>query len=176
MKKKVVIASQNPVKINAVKAGFKKMFPDIQFEYEGISVPSNVPDQPKDNSTTLTGAENRAKNSSLKVKEADFWVGIEGGIQMVEDEMEAFAWIVIKSYEGTGKAKTGTFFLPKEVKILINKGKELGEADDIVFGHTKSKQKLGAVGLLTGNVVNRTDLYSQAVVLALIPFKNPGHY
>ena len=75
-----------------------------------------------------------------------------------------------------GKGRTGAFFLPESVANLVRHGKELGEADDIVFGRSNSKQANGAIGILTGDVVDRTQLYEQAVILALIPFKNPQLY
>jgi non-canonical (house-cleaning) NTP pyrophosphatase len=53
---------------------------------------------------------------------------------------------------------------------------ELGDADDEIFGASNSKQQNGAVGLLTENAVTRTTLYEQAVIMALIPFKNPELY
>jgi non-canonical (house-cleaning) NTP pyrophosphatase len=53
---------------------------------------------------------------------------------------------------------------------------ELGDADDVVFGRTNSKQENGAVGLLTENVIDRTAYYVQALILALIPFKNSVLY
>ena len=59
---------------------------------------------------------------------------------------------------------------------MIRQGKELGEADDIVFNRANSKQDNGAVGLLTDNVIDRAQLYEQAVILALIPFKNEALY
>ena len=176
MMKKVIITSKNPVKMNAVKIGFEKMFPSEKFEFEGVSVPSGVKDQPIDNQETMTGAINRAENAKADFPNADFWVGIEGGIEKIDSEMEAFAWVVVKSNEISGKARTGTFFLPKKVVELIDAGKELGEADDIVFGHTNSKQKNGAVGILTGNIVVRTSYYTEAIILALIPFKNSEIY
>lgn len=177
MSKKVIIASLNPVKLNSVKIGFTKMFNNEIFDFEGISVPSGVQDQPLDNSTTFTGALNRVNNAMAKINNADFWVGIEGGIEKTEaGEMQAFAWIVIKSKLAIGKGKTGTFFLPNPIISLINEGKELGEANDILFGRNNSKQKNGAVGILTGNALDRTDLYAQAVVLALIPFKQAKYY
>jgi non-canonical (house-cleaning) NTP pyrophosphatase len=55
---------------------------------------------------------------------------------------------------------------------LIRQGKELGEADDIVFSQNNSKQANGAIGILTGDVIDRTSLYEHAVILALAPFKN----
>lgn len=173
--KKVLIASLNPVKIKAVKIGFEKMFPTERFEFQGLSVPSGVSDQPQSNAETLQGAQNRAGNA-LSAQAADYWVGIEGGIEAVKEEMEAFAWVVVKSPDKTGKARTASFFLPAKVVKLIREGKELGDADDEVFGHRNSKQKNGAVGILTNNVIDRTNYYSEAVILALIVFKNPNFY
>ena len=169
----IVIASKNPVKIQAAKNGFQTLFPDWDIAAEGISVPSGVGDQPMSSAETLEGAMKRAKNAQFAVPTADYWVGIEGGIQPVaEKEMEAFAWVVVLSAQRMGKAKTASFFLPPKVVELIQDGKELGEADDIVFGKSNSKQQSGAVGLLTGDLITRTGLYEEAVKLALIPFKN----
>lgn len=175
--KKIVVASQNPVKINATLNGFQKMFPRETFKIESVSVPSGVSDQPKNDSEIFQGALNRANNASEAVMGADFWVGIEGGVEEKNDEMEAFAWIIIKSKNGKfGKGRTGTFFLPPKVAELIRQGKELGEADDIVFQRKNSKQENGAVGILTGDVLDRTKYYADAVVMALIPFKNEELY
>ena len=174
--KKVVIASKNPVKIKAVEHGFKKMFPREEFEFIGVSVPSDVTDQPSTSIETLAGATNRADNAFNEVKNADFCIGIEGGIESTGNEMEAFAWVVVKSANKYGKARTGTFFLPKQVSELVKQGKELGEADDIVFNRNNSKQQNGAVGILTDNAIDRAVFYGDAVVLALIPFKNKGLY
>lgn len=173
---KIVIASKNPVKINATLNGFKKMFPQETFEIESVSVPSGVSDQPLSDEETFNGALNRTNNVSNEVQDADFWVGIEGGIEEKQSEMEAFAWAVIKSNNKYGKGRTGTFFLPPKIAELIKQGKELGEADDVVFGRNNSKQENGAVGILTDNVVDRTKYYTEAVVLALIPFKNVELY
>ena len=93
------------------------------------------------------------------------------------DELSAFAWVVVLSPDGIeGKGRTGTFFLPPAVAELIHQGKELGEADDIVFAQSNSKQKNGAIGILTGDVIDRAALYVPAVIMALVPFKNPELY
>jgi inosine/xanthosine triphosphatase len=176
MVSKIIVASRNPIKINAVKLGCHKAFANLDFECEGVSVPSEVSDQPMSNQETLDGAINRATHAKNDFPQAKFWVGIEGGIEKMGDEMMAFAWIIILSKDKMGKARTGTFFLPPKVVALINQGKELGVADDIVFGEANSKQKNGAVGILTGNIINRTQLYVEAMVLALIPFLNEEIY
>ena len=174
---RVVVASKNPVKIEATRAGFKRMFPEEKFEIESVFVSSLVSGQPKTDSETYLGASNRANGACETILDADFYVGLEGGIEERGGEMECFAWAVIKSKDGKiGKGRTGTFFLPVRIAQLIREGKELGEADDIVFERKNSKESNGAVGILTRDVIDRMRFYSDAVVLALIPFKNKGLY
>ncbi len=170
---RIIVASQNPVKIQAALNGFQKMFPDQTFRAEGVSAPSGVNHQPMTDDETLQGALNRAQNARNLVGDADYWVGIEGGCDEMHGELVAFAWIVALSHERMGKARTGTFPLPAEVARLVRQGVELGEADDRVFKRFNSKQGNGAVGILTRDVIDRTGYYEHAVILALVPFKNP---
>ncbi len=172
MARKIIIASKSPVKIEAVKIAFKKVFTNIDFIFESINAPSGVSNQPMSSFETLKGAENRANYSFSEKQDNNFWIGIEGGIEKSTCGYEAFAWVYIKSTHKIGKARTASFFLPKKIENLIEKGFELGDADDIVFGLKNSKKKNGAVGILTKNVTNRTKYYSEAVILALIPFVN----
>ena len=172
----LVIASTNPVKVQAAVNGFQRLFPDIELNVITASVPSEVAQQPLSDEETLRGALNRSGNAQAAHPTADYWIGIEGGVQAIGDGLMAFAWIVIRSRQMLGKARTGAFFLPPMVAELIRQGKELGEADDIVFQRSNSKQENGAVGLLTDNVIDRVQLYEQAMILALIPFKNEALY
>ena len=129
------------------------------------------------NQETLNGALNRLDHIQKNFPNADYWAAIEGGIEINEhNEMEAFAWVVIRNTARSSKARTGTFMLPPEIAKLVKSGIELGEADDIVFNQSNSKQKNGAVGLLTNNIITRSSLYEHAVELALIPFINPELY
>lgn len=177
---KIIVASQNPVKVQAVRGGFEQMFPGLAFEIETVAVPSGVAVQPATRSETLQGARNRAWNASRERPQADFWAGVEGGIEDSPEGMTAFAWIVVlgggAGAPRVGQGCTGTFYLPPKVAALVRQGKELGEADDLVFGQVNSKQANGAVGILTGDVLDRAGFYQQAVLLALIPFKNPDLY
>jgi inosine/xanthosine triphosphatase len=172
----IVIASENPVKIEATRSGFERMFPEDTFVIKTVQVPSGVSDQPMSDLETLTGASHRALKARITIPQANFWIGIEGGIELFQDEMIASAWVVVWNSSKVGRGKTASFTLPMKVAELIRDGKELGEADDIVFGRSNSKQANGAVGILTQDVIDRKALYEQAVVLALIPFKNPGLY
>jgi inosine/xanthosine triphosphatase len=172
----LIIASTNPVKVRAAINGFRRLFPDAELKVSTVSVESEVAQQPLSDEETLRGALNRSSHAQQAQPNADYWIGIEGGIQAIGQAMMAFAWIVVRSPEMMGKARTGTFFLPPAVAELIRAGKELGEADDIVFGRANSKQENGAVGLLTDNAIDRAQLYEHAMILALIPFKNKNLY
>jgi inosine/xanthosine triphosphatase len=175
--KNIVVASENPVKLQATLDGFKRMFPDEEFAITGVAVESGVSDQPVNDAETYQGAYNRALNAGKAVPDADFWVGLEGGIEAKGEDMEAYAWILVRSRTGQmGKGKTGVFFLPPKIAGLVSQGIELSHADDMVFGRTNSKHSNGAIGLLTNDVIDRTRYYAEAVVFALIPFKNPDLY
>ncbi len=172
--KKIIVASHNPVKAEAVLNGFQRMFPEEEFTIQTMSVSSGVSDQPMTDREARIGAQKRAQNARRTYPDGDLWVGVEGGCDYLDGEMVSFAWIVILSAENKGSARTALFRLPGEVQRLVESGLELGDADDRIFGRENSKQKSGAVGILTGDVVTRTALYEQAVILALIPFKNPS--
>ena len=174
--KTIIIASTNPVKIKAAEAGFKAMFPGEEFSTGGVSVPVSVSAQPMSDAETLQGANERALNARSAVTEADFWVGIEGGVEDIDGEMNAFAWVVVLDGARAGKGRSGAFILPLRVAELVRQGVELGEADDRIFSRNNSKQQNGAIGLLTDDAVDRVELYVPAVIFALIPFKNPGLY
>ena len=185
--KTILVASTNPVKILAAARAFARMFPQAgpPPAVRGLSVPSGVPDQPLSDATTLQGARNRVEGARAAEPGADYWVGIEGGVD--EDPypdlgselgggaalLQSFAWVVVLGRDGTvGKARTAMYYLPGETSALVRGGMELGRADEVVFGGVNTKQKNGSVGLLTGDVVERRGYYEEAVVLALIPFRN----
>lgn len=168
---RIAVASKNPVKLEAVKDGLSVFFAEDIY-VEGFSVESGVSDQPMSDQETLQGATNRVISLQENCKEFDFYIGIEGGIERTTNGMMAFAWIIIRSSTKIGKARTATFILPQKIADLINSGIELGDADDIVFGKQNSKQKNGAVGLLTNNVITRKSLYLPAIQMSFIPFLN----
>lgn len=173
---RIVVGSKNPVKLDAVLNGFKRAFPGEAFNIEGISVNSGVSHQPMSDKMTLQGACTRAVNAREKVPDSSYWVGIEGGIDTLDGEMIAFAWVVVSDGEKQASARTAAFKLPPKVQLLIEAGLELGDADDQVFGKINSKQKTGAVGILTHDIITRTTYYEHAVILALIPLINADLY
>lgn len=178
---KVSVGSKNPVKIQAARDGFARMFPDraAVLTVEGMAAESGVSAQPFSDAETLQGATQRAIHAAALLPDADYAIGIEGGIMPLgnlttqEADFLAFAWVVVISGGKIGKAKSGAFVLPKEISAHLHAGLELGDADDRVFGQHNSKQHNGSIGLLTDNAITRAELYTPAVIMALIAFKNP---
>lgn len=173
--KRLIVASENPVKLRAAHDGFAAMFPGQAVEVRGLpDVPSGVPDQPMSDAETLRGATNRADAARNRHPAADFWLGMEGGVDARDGTLEAFAWIVILSKDGrVGRSRTATFDLPPAVAQLVRDGVELGHAMDRVCAQHNTKQKGGAVGLLTNGAITRATYYAHAVTLALIAFATP---
>lgn len=170
--KNVIIASLNPAKINAVKSAFQSAFSDTDFEFTGVSVPSGVADQPMSNDETYQGAVNRVHNATQAQPNADFYVGLEAGIE----RNVTFAWMVIESNRQRGESRSASLMLPPAVLEKLEHANELGDVMDEVFGTDNIKQKGGAIGLLTHNQLSRSSVYHQALILALIPFVNPEHF
>lgn len=166
----ILVGSSNPTKVNSVSQAFSFVYPDLEFKVSGKRVKSGVSNQPMGEEETLMGAENRMKN--LLKNDALFYVGIEGGCALINKKLYAFAWVVVSDKKKVGYGKTSLFQLPKQIQKLIESGVELGDADDKVFKRKNSKRKDGAVGILTGGLINRTKYYKEAVTLSLIPFIN----
>jgi len=174
--KKIIVGSKNPVKIKATLKAFKKVFKNERFKIEGVDVPSGVPSQPMGNEQTIKGSLNRANNAYKKYPGADYYVGLEGGLEELDGSLYAFGWVSVKGKKMIGKGRSPSNVLPLAVTKLIKKGMELGKADDIVFGRKNSKESNGTIGLLTHDLVTRADAFTVATILALIPFVNPKLY
>jgi non-canonical (house-cleaning) NTP pyrophosphatase len=83
----------------------------------------------------------------------------------------AFAWMAIGGPgDKLSESRSPTLPLPPAVQELVASGLELGEANDRVFATVNSKQGGGAFGLLTDGLYTREGIYTQTLVLALIPF------
>lgn len=181
--KRIVVGSTNPVKIDASKSGFQKIFgnDEVNIDIIGINVSSGIRDQPFGDDETVLGARNRAEaayRNYLEIHgiEPHYSVGLEGGVSEVNDGLDCFAWVAIYDGKRFGTAKSASFLLPKCISDLVLGGMELGHADDAVFGTVNSKQQQGTIGQLTKGTISRTEYYEPVVILAFVPFNWPELY
>ncbi|KAK4126769.1 hypothetical protein N657DRAFT_687182 [Parathielavia appendiculata] len=96
---------------------------------------------------------------------------VHGGDFDPEDETEE---VMSQGMMMLGKARTATYYLPLETSRLVKEGKELGQADEVIFAGRNLKQKNISVGLLTGDVIDPGGYYEDATVLALILVRSPS--
>jgi len=172
-KLRIVVASRNPAKLRAVDEAFARQFPAHTRELITADGDSGVSDQPASDQETRQGARNRARNARMAEPDADYWVGLEGGVETIDGTLTASAWMaVLGADDRLGEARTVTLPLPPSVKALVDQGLELGEANDRVFSTVNSKQRGGAYGLLTNGLLTREGVYTEALVIALLPFVN----
>lgn len=174
---KIVVASTNPVKVNATKEAFSLVFSNQEFDTIGKEYASGVSEQPMTSEEARLGAINRAKKAKEANPDATYCVGLEGGIEMIDHDMYAYGWTAIIDNEGfTSTTKSAIFLLPNITKEKVLSGVELGVASAEIHNKQNVKQTSGTVGILTNGLVDRTALYVQPIILALIPFIKPDLY
>lgn len=166
---KVVVGSDNEVKLRAVKNVFGKVFNNL--EVEMVPVSSGVQAQPWDEDT-ITGAQNRAAGALEKSQDAHFSVGIEAGLiqNKINGKYFDVQYCAIQDRGGRITLGHGSgFYYPKKVFERIKAGSTVGQVmseftsiDDI--GH-----KQGAIGFLSKGLLTREALTEQAVLMALVP-------
>ncbi len=166
---RILVASENIVKISATAEAFSNFFED--FSVEGLSTNSLVSHQPFGEDVFI-GAKNRAF-SLAKSNSADFYVGIEGGVDKIHNIWFGFGVIAILNFEG--KLALGTsphYQLTDKIIEKLKNGMELGDVIDECSGEINTKTKGGAIGYFTKNIFKRKDLYVSGIVMALVPFLN----
>ncbi|TSC76887.1 MAG: NTPase [Parcubacteria group bacterium Gr01-1014_31] len=167
---RVIVGSNNPVKQAAVQDAFNKVWPDEVVRVECAAAPSGVADQPMSSDESIRGALARA-NFALRQHDADFGVGLEGGVQSIGTRWFSMGWAVV--VDRNGRLGVGSSFqvpLPPAIVARLQRGDELGAVDDELFGMTNSKQQQGYFGLITNGRLTRTVGYRDAVIAALAPF------
>ncbi len=171
---KILVGSTNPVKIEAVKESFERFYDDVVVE--GIAVSSGVTDQPV-GKETFDGARNRAielrKMNFNENLNADFFVGIEGGISEDYGIWLSFGAVCIIDKEGREAFGTSPKFqLPRQIVTELLSGVELGTVMDKIQNKENTKQHHGAIGYFTKGRMDRKELYVSGIVASMVPLLN----
>ncbi|MDE0316774.1 MAG: inosine/xanthosine triphosphatase [Candidatus Poribacteria bacterium] len=175
---KVLIGSENNIKIESVRRSFSKFFKSV--EIKGLQVDSRVPDQPF-NEETFTGAKNRAEHARRINDEqhlnANFFVGIEGGVLQLHKRWFQFTVIyILDTQHRESFGTTGLYELPDWIIKKLLAGSELRHIIENLTQNSNTKKKQSASGFLTNGEVDRLQNYTQAVTFALIPFLQDNLY
>lgn len=172
----VAVGSTNPTKIEPVQKVFSHHFGSVQVR--GVSVVSGVSEQPMSDEEMYRGAVARAQAALDKVSDAEYGVGIEGGL-----DQRTYGWfeksiVAIADRQGAiGIGSSGGLILPERVIDRITRdGKNLEEAVDEIFGTVRVGEGIGMFGLFTNEVVTRSEGVRHGVAFALARFLHKDLY
>lgn len=198
----VLLGSQNPIKIEAVKAVFSLNFPKSSINFHAHAVSSQVPFQPIGHSQVFQGALNRAQNVqkwfinkfelSNQIGNTDekdisypspyYFVGVEAGLVSISPFNSgylAYSVCVIMDHKGHQAVGTspGWEYPPKVIKAMLqDRNLELASIMAEISGDPDIRSKEGAIGLYSHSRVKRYDLAYNGIQMALIPFLHPHIY
>ena len=173
----VVIGSNNKPKRNAVENSFKAAFPTEEITIETISTNSGVSAHPTSGEESIKGALTRMAQAKELIADADYYVGIEGGLLRSSGRAWEIGWIAIN--DSSGKIATGlSAGIELRGKILdaITDGIELNEVLENDFGIQFAGDSNGFYGLATNDLTTRQAAYEQGVTFALASFLHPEFY
>ncbi len=183
----VAAASDSPPKLAAARAVFGVIAPVARVS--GRPVLSGVAAQPRSDRETRRAARQRAERTLAADGDADPGIGMEAGIAWVDEE----AWTVngcirhglrhpwprVAAAVAGGDGRIGFgrglgLLLPPVLAREVAAGTELGKAIDALTGRRQVGRAEGTVGVLTGGLIDRADMWRGALAAALSPFPHPA--
>ncbi len=171
---KIAVGSYNPVKINAARRVLGEIYPGA--EIVPVEVSSGVSSNPRGDEEAIAGAKNRAREARESAG-ADLGVGLEGGTTTIAGKHMTGGWCAVFDGRRFHLGGGGHILLPPLVdRRITREGKELGEAMDELSGDHNTKQKMGAIGILTRGLSSRQQAYEYILTYALAPLLSPDYY
>jgi inosine/xanthosine triphosphatase len=186
----VAVGSTRRPKLNAVHEALAIFGPilnsNAQFEVVGVEVPSGVSHTPISRAELMTGARFRAETLVKLARDRGqpwkYFVGLEGGLDVVEESGARLVFLQSWAYvsDGNGRSaygQSGAVQMPDALAAeVIEHGTELSVAIDAYAGEQGIRDAQGAWGVLTQNLITRQEAFRVAVISAFAPFFNANFY
>lgn len=167
----IVVGSANPLKLRAVAETAGRIRPGCRVSARPAA--SGVSDNPLSNEETIAGALERAR-AARKSAGAGWGVGLEGGMTLIGGEWYTCVWCVIWDGEADTRGGGVHFQLPPPViRAVLEEGKEIGRCMDELTGMARTKRRMGAEGILTAGLIDRTAGFVSSFIYALSPRLHP---
>ena len=187
--KRIALGSDRAAKIMAVRASVARIaaidptWADAQVVARPVT--TSAPVMPLTDWQLMEGARERALavRDSLRSKrmDADIYVGLEGGFHSISIGGEWHTFLRGWAYATDGN--TGAFgaapsiSVPASiVKSVVEGREELGIVIDKVAGMRDVRSRQGAWGVLSRDLVTRSDSFELALIAAMAPFYNSKLY
>jgi inosine/xanthosine triphosphatase len=170
---------------NALDAFAAKLVPDGDFEIVGVEVESGVSPTPSSYEELMRGARQRAEALIQVARETRkpwrYFVGLEGGLEVLQDDRKRRVFLECWAYVSDGTqgfyGRSGGIELPEELAHeVLERGFDLSEAIDRYAGAVGLRDGQGAWGVLSGDLIQRDESFRVAVITAFAPFYNAKLY
>jgi inosine/xanthosine triphosphatase len=196
----VVLGSKRGPKLQALEAVLGELGRELgRAEIRTHEVPSGVRETPLDRAEIMRGARNRAEAVRALVPEADFWVGMEGGLHIADCGLRIADFERFRSEEGNPQSEIrnpqwgwlenwacvsngerayfgcgGSLPVPEVIVTEVaGRGRSLAEVIDELSGKQDVRSSEGAWGILTGGRLTRETVFQRALLNAFAPFYSP---
>lgn len=165
---KIAIGSKNLAKLRSAKLAIRKLFPNAKII--AVDVRSNVSAQPKSDEESIRGALTRAKLAQKKTN-ADFGIGMEGGIHKIGKNYFESGWVAIVDKRGkVGLGSSARWQVSKKILKPLLSGQELGDVINNLTARNNVHYKEGVMDLITNGHLPRHISYSHGILFAFAPF------
>jgi inosine/xanthosine triphosphatase len=185
----IALGSDRAAKIMAVRASIARVAAiDSSWAEATVlarRVETQVPAMPMNDWELMQGARERALAVRdllhKQRREADIFVGLEGGFHSMSIEGEWHIFLRGWAYATDGKSgafgATPSISVPDSLaKKVIEGRRELGLVIDEVAGVSDVRSRQGAWGILSRELVTRAMSFEMALIAALAPFYNKKMY
>jgi len=185
----IAVGSQNKAKVASARRAVRR----LSQAFGGELTPSpelltahtvtSVPDMPLSQDEMRQGALQRAlfvyRYFSEQNISVHFALGLEGGVYRFADDETAYLQNWVYAYDGKQGFYGSSASLPLPATIcraLFDEGRELAEVIDSLSGLNDVRSNEGAFGILTQNLLTRSQSFEQAIINAMTPFLNRRYY
>jgi inosine/xanthosine triphosphatase len=189
--KKIIVAvgSTRRPKLNAVWEALSVIGPTLDeaalYDVIGVEVASGVGHTPLCRAELMSGARGRAEELVRVGRERnepwEYFVGLEGGLDVVHDNGRRLVFLQSWAYVSDGArsayGQSGAILVPEPLaRRVVDEGVELGVAIDAFSGEQSIRDQQGAWGVFTKNLHTRQDSFRTAVINGFAPFFNAALY
>ena len=185
---RIALGSDRAAKIMAVRASVARVA-EIDAAWRSASivarpVKTDAPLMPLTDWELMSGARQRAQAVRKILLEqklsADLYVGLEGGFHSIslEGEWHTFlrGWAFVTDGERGSFGMSPSIEVPDSIVKEGVTGRELGIVIDEVAGMRDVRSKQGAWGVLSRDLLTRSDSFEAALLAAFAPFYNAKLY
>ena len=185
----IAVGSTRRPKLAAVNEAIREfgalLAPGAEFDVVGVEVESGVGHTPANRQELMLGARQRAEELARLAREKaepwQYFVGLEGGLDVIEQGDAPRVLLESWAYVSDGRhghyGRSGGVEVPDALaREVLEHGVELSVAIDRFAGAVGIRDAQGAWGVLSSGLISRTEAFRVAVVAAFAPFYNAKMY